>query len=85
MQKATIAKKTFIKRFFCSHRYFDARNFKENPKPYEEGMKIYKVCGRCGKIKRRYFIKRNMFNKFHVKDYPFFMEYEKKIVIIKGD
>lgn len=85
MQKATINKKTALKRVFCHHKYFDARNFKDVPKPYEEGIKIYKVCGKCGKIKKHCFIKRNTFNQFHIGDYPFFLDSLNKITIVQGD
>lgn len=85
MHKATIRTKKGLKKFACFHKYFDARNFEDVPKPYEDGIKIYRVCAKCGKIKKHYFIKRNMFKRFHVSDYPFFMVYTNKVVIIQGD
>lgn len=49
-----IKKKPKLKQWFCKHDYVDAK--KRNSKLFDsiDGLRIYTVCTKCGKIKGSY-------------------------------
>lgn len=81
-QSVKIRKASFLNRLFCKHRHFCAWRIGEDT---QNGTTIYKVCLKCGRVKKLKYITSDHYSDYEWSNIHMFEEQKKSIRALVND